>query len=203
MIAVLLGKKWKEEAVETKAHFKALADEIKKKHAEDHPNYQYAPRKPSEKKRRCTSRRDTSSVSKSVLADNASSEAAPQSNSSGIPQNDIYTATHSPTDSANVPVNTNNHFEAMLANQSSQYVMGFEEGNFLTFNRRRNSPVSLPNTNMLPSIASTNAQQFSLPQSNEPIIDQPDAQSAIDQALSEEWTDLDFDLDDYFIEDAQ
>jgi hypothetical protein len=52
--ACTIGDKWNNESYEVKAQFKALADEIKRKHAEDHPDYQYAPRKPSEKKRRNT-----------------------------------------------------------------------------------------------------------------------------------------------------
>lgn len=55
-IAVILGKQWRAEPEEAKLHFKNLAEEFKKKHAEEHPDYQYTPRKPSEKKRRATSR---------------------------------------------------------------------------------------------------------------------------------------------------
>src|SRR5437763_10346675 len=57
MAAVMLGKRWKTESDDVKAHFKHLADEIKAKHLQEHPDYQYAPRKPSEKKRRMTARR--------------------------------------------------------------------------------------------------------------------------------------------------
>jgi hypothetical protein len=57
MPAVILGKRWKSEPDEVKAHYKQLADEIKAKHMQEHPDYQYAPRKPSEKKRRMTARR--------------------------------------------------------------------------------------------------------------------------------------------------
>ncbi|GES65427.1 mating type protein MAT1-2-1 [Aspergillus terreus] len=46
--AIILGKQWKSESDETKLHFRNLAEELKKKHAEDHPDYQYSPRKPSE-----------------------------------------------------------------------------------------------------------------------------------------------------------
>jgi hypothetical protein len=49
---VILGKQWRAEPEEVKLHFKKLAEELKKKHAEEHPDYQYTPRKPSEKKRR-------------------------------------------------------------------------------------------------------------------------------------------------------
>lgn len=52
----MLGKQWKDEPEEVKAQYKARADELKKKHAEDFPDYQYTPRKPSEKKRRAPSR---------------------------------------------------------------------------------------------------------------------------------------------------
>ncbi|KAL4805463.1 hypothetical protein BDV18DRAFT_140950 [Aspergillus unguis] len=55
-ISVILGKQWRAEPEEAKLHFKNLAEEFKKKHAEEHPDYQYTPRKPSEKKRRATSR---------------------------------------------------------------------------------------------------------------------------------------------------
>jgi len=54
--AIMLGKQWKDEPEEVKAQYRAQAEEVKKKHAEKHPNYQYTPRKPSEKKRRASSR---------------------------------------------------------------------------------------------------------------------------------------------------
>jgi hypothetical protein len=38
-----------------------MAEEFKKKHAEEYPDYQYTPRKPSEKKRRATSRQSPKS----------------------------------------------------------------------------------------------------------------------------------------------
>lgn len=52
----MLGKQWKSEPDEVRAHYKALADEQKQKHAEEHPDYQYTPRRPSERKRRASSR---------------------------------------------------------------------------------------------------------------------------------------------------
>lgn len=55
ILAVTLGKQWNNEPEHVKAHFKALANEAKRKHAEDYPDYQYSPRKPSEKKRRILS----------------------------------------------------------------------------------------------------------------------------------------------------
>ncbi|KAL4894195.1 mating type protein MAT1-2-1 [Aspergillus ambiguus] len=55
-ISIILGKQWKSEGDETKVHFRNLAEEFKRKHAEDHPDYHYSPRKPSEKKRRTSSR---------------------------------------------------------------------------------------------------------------------------------------------------
>ncbi|KKK24882.1 hypothetical protein ARAM_000112 [Aspergillus rambellii] len=64
-ISIILGKQWKAESEEVKVHFKDLAEEFKKKHAEDHPDYQYTPRKPSEKKRRATSRRSPKHVKSS------------------------------------------------------------------------------------------------------------------------------------------
>ena len=55
--ALILGKQWRDESEEVKDRFKALAEELKKQHLRDHPDYQYQPRKPTEKKRRMTRRR--------------------------------------------------------------------------------------------------------------------------------------------------
>ncbi|PWY79413.1 mating-type HMG-box protein MAT1-2 [Aspergillus sclerotioniger CBS 115572] len=55
-ISVILGKQWKAESEDIRVEFKALADELKRKHAEAHPDYQYTPRRPFEKKRRTLSR---------------------------------------------------------------------------------------------------------------------------------------------------
>jgi hypothetical protein len=56
-ISVMLGKQWRNEPGEVRAEWKVKADKIKKQHAIDNPGYQYAPRKPSEKKRRMTARK--------------------------------------------------------------------------------------------------------------------------------------------------
>ncbi|KAF7594027.1 hypothetical protein BBP40_010305 [Aspergillus hancockii] len=55
-ISIILGKQWKAESEEVKVQFRSMAEELKKKHTEDHPDYHYTPRKPSEKKRRASSR---------------------------------------------------------------------------------------------------------------------------------------------------
>ena len=55
--AIILGKQWKSEDDAVKALYKRKADDLKKKHMEDHPDYQYQPRKPAEKKRRMTRRK--------------------------------------------------------------------------------------------------------------------------------------------------
>ena len=56
-LAIMLGQQWQNEMAEVKAQFKSMAEEIKKKHLSAHPNYQYQPRKPAEKKRRMTRRK--------------------------------------------------------------------------------------------------------------------------------------------------
>jgi len=53
----MLGEQWSRESAEVKARWKAVADDIKRKHSEMFPDYQYQPRKPSEKKRRMTRRK--------------------------------------------------------------------------------------------------------------------------------------------------
>jgi len=45
---------WKAEPQTIKDEWKQKADAVKAQHVRDHPNYQYQPRKPSEKKRRMT-----------------------------------------------------------------------------------------------------------------------------------------------------
>ncbi|KAL8807375.1 MAG: hypothetical protein Q9182_000714 [Xanthomendoza sp. 2 TL-2023] len=56
-IAIMLGKQWQNETADIKGQFKSMAEEIKKKHLNAHPTYQYQPRKPAEKKRRMTRRK--------------------------------------------------------------------------------------------------------------------------------------------------
>ncbi|KAL8781512.1 MAG: hypothetical protein Q9213_005985 [Squamulea squamosa] len=56
-ISIMLGQQWQNETADIKGQFKSMAEEIKKKHLSAHPNYQYQPRKPAEKKRRMTRRK--------------------------------------------------------------------------------------------------------------------------------------------------
>lgn len=56
-ISVILGKQWKAEQEDVKDRYRLMADILKNKHAAENPGYQYAPRKPSEKKRRMTARK--------------------------------------------------------------------------------------------------------------------------------------------------
>lgn len=58
-ISVILGKQWNGESEKVKNEYRARAEKIKRKHAVDNPGYQYAPRKPTEKKRRMTARKLT------------------------------------------------------------------------------------------------------------------------------------------------
>ncbi|KAK2750163.1 hypothetical protein FQN57_004659 [Myotisia sp. PD_48] len=151
-ISVLLGKKWKAESQETKKHFKDLADEIKKKHAEDNPDYQYAPRKPYEKKRRCTSRRDASGqkipIPNGLIASNAL-----QGNTSPMNQSDVLENASSPVSEGSIvlnngegrimpPIMVNNEFEAMLAHHTGQYIAGNPDPRMFAFHRRYSSPTS-------------------------------------------------------------
>ncbi|KAL6858177.1 hypothetical protein ACO1O0_005633 [Amphichorda felina] len=51
-ISQVLGSAWNTESREVRQKYKDMADEIKRALLEAHPDYQYKPRKPSEKKRR-------------------------------------------------------------------------------------------------------------------------------------------------------
>lgn len=55
--AIILGKQWNNEDEATKDEWRLKADDFKKQHAMIYPNYQYQPRKPSQKKRRVTRRK--------------------------------------------------------------------------------------------------------------------------------------------------
>ncbi|KAK0990279.1 hypothetical protein LTR91_008942 [Friedmanniomyces endolithicus] len=53
-ISVIIGDKWKGESDEVREIYKRKAEDVKRQHELNHPDYQYQPRKPSEKKRRMT-----------------------------------------------------------------------------------------------------------------------------------------------------
>ncbi|KAL9082595.1 MAG: hypothetical protein Q9165_008846 [Trypethelium subeluteriae] len=53
-ISKLLGNQWKAEAEAAREEWRAKAEKAKAEHSKAHPDYQYQPRKPSEKKKRWT-----------------------------------------------------------------------------------------------------------------------------------------------------
>ncbi|KAB8068059.1 mating type protein MAT1-2-1 [Aspergillus leporis] len=85
-ISIILGKQWKAESEETKVQFRSMAEELKKKHAKDHPDYHYTPRRPSEKKRRTSSRSCSKPTKrhKSLILTNDPSDASPPAMYSGM-----------------------------------------------------------------------------------------------------------------------
>lgn len=50
--ARILGARWNNETPAVREQYTRLADDLKREHAIKHPDYQYAPRRPSERKRR-------------------------------------------------------------------------------------------------------------------------------------------------------
>lgn len=58
-ISVIIGQQWRNESDSIKDAYKRKAESAKSQHALDHPDYQYQPRKPSEKKKRMTKRKLT------------------------------------------------------------------------------------------------------------------------------------------------
>ncbi|PGH26680.1 hypothetical protein AJ80_01626 [Polytolypa hystricis UAMH7299] len=193
-ISVLLGKKWKAEPAETKAHFKALADEIKRKHAEDHPDYQYAPRKPSEKKRRSTTRRHSQSTGLSNGQVAVGDAATPASQS-----DTAYESAFSPATDNGLSINENHHFEQtvpasvsqditnVMFGASSNFVLGVDEAGFMTFDRRR-----------FPTVATPPAPALSSAVNNITIAPQP--QMPANPITTTPWNNLDYDFDHYFLE---
>ncbi|KAI9798912.1 MAG: hypothetical protein M1826_005615 [Phylliscum demangeonii] len=67
-ISVILGSQWKTETAEIKARYQELAQFIKEQHRIQHPDYQYQPRKASERKRR-KSRRKVAALNSEVVGD--------------------------------------------------------------------------------------------------------------------------------------
>jgi hypothetical protein len=84
----VLGHRWRTEDEAIKAVFKKRAEDLKRKHIEQHPEYQYQPRKPSERKKRATkakaARRSSSSPS-------ASSHSTDMANAAAFPAPAVLT----------------------------------------------------------------------------------------------------------------
>lgn len=103
-ISKVLGKQWKDEPDHVKDKYRKMALEVKARHAIEYPNYQYAPRKPGEKKRRVTARklerlRDSQKSSNfpdpgMVITAGLDAQAEPESPTEPISyqQNDTFTA---------------------------------------------------------------------------------------------------------------
>nr|AKM95189.1 mating-type protein MAT1-2-1 [Cordyceps militaris]AKM95190.1 mating-type protein MAT1-2-1 [Cordyceps militaris]AKM95191.1 mating-type protein MAT1-2-1 [Cordyceps militaris]AKM95192.1 mating-type protein MAT1-2-1 [Cordyceps militaris]AKM95193.1 mating-type protein MAT1-2-1 [Cordyceps militaris] len=62
-VSQVLGKAWNAEPPEVRQRYKEMSERIKKALLERHPQYQYQPRKPSERKRRRKRTQDTESQS--------------------------------------------------------------------------------------------------------------------------------------------
>ncbi|KAL6713548.1 hypothetical protein ACLMJK_009013 [Lecanora helva] len=71
-ISVILGKQWKNEKESTKSRFINMAKQLKARHQIEHPEYQYQPRKPSQKKRRMTQRKKAALAEASASQPNSS-----------------------------------------------------------------------------------------------------------------------------------
>jgi len=82
MIAVIIGKMWQQETMEVRDYFTEKSEEAKRRHKEEHPDYTYQPRKPSEKKRRMTKKKaamlQLSASSPQSVANSSSSVVASQ-----------------------------------------------------------------------------------------------------------------------------
>ncbi|KAI1926311.1 hypothetical protein LOZ65_002542 [Ophidiomyces ophidiicola] len=188
-ISILLGKKWKSETAEVKAHFKTLAADIKRKHAEDHPDYQYTPRKPSEKKRRSASRRDgyfsaikNTQVNHPLFSGKFASNSTPNRN--GVDSSrDTSMPLENNDESKTPPTVIESDFDPLMMDRSASFVVGVDEGGFLTFHRRRRAPVSTSTTSSPPATTTaTQATSNLLSGGSNPT----------------EWNALDFDFDEYF-----
>ncbi|KAJ4201050.1 hypothetical protein NW767_007185 [Fusarium falciforme] len=76
-ISQILGRCWNLENRATRAEYKVRADEVKRLHYEKHPDYQYRPRRPSEKRRR-TNPSAATALGRAVQANQAAPQATAQ-----------------------------------------------------------------------------------------------------------------------------
>ncbi|KAM3455084.1 hypothetical protein MY3296_002654 [Beauveria thailandica] len=67
-VSQVLGKAWNAEPPEVRQRYKEMSEKIKKALLEQHPQYQYQPRKPSERRRRRKRPQNTSSQGSSETA---------------------------------------------------------------------------------------------------------------------------------------
>ncbi|RSL88198.1 hypothetical protein CDV31_016119 [Fusarium ambrosium] len=73
-ISQILGRCWNMESRAIRAEYKVRADEVKRLHYEKHPDYQYRPRRPSERRRRANPSAATA-LGRAVQANQAASQA--------------------------------------------------------------------------------------------------------------------------------
>ena len=93
-ISVILGKQWKDEPEDVKHRYRVMAEQIKEKHKVDHPQYQYAPRKPSEKKRRMTARKIAAALEQNEAVHTLTMEEAGDDGVSGSATPDVLDIEH-------------------------------------------------------------------------------------------------------------
>ncbi|CAD0086787.1 unnamed protein product [Aureobasidium vineae] len=99
-ISKIIGKMWRDESEPIKKQWKDKAENVKRQHLRDHPDYQYQPRKPHEKKRRMTKRKAMALAAQQ----NTPSTSAPASASASVDANmPAAFTTYSPTPSTVSP----------------------------------------------------------------------------------------------------
>jgi hypothetical protein len=125
-ISVILGKQWNEESEQVKNEYRARAEKIKKKHADDNPGYQYAPRKPSEKKRRMTARKAAQ-----LQADQAYSTADLSVSNQASPAYDLFDfnddAQHFSVNLPTQQASIEQHFDERLSAEISLNLLSFDD----------------------------------------------------------------------------
>ena len=89
---------WREESETVKKQWKDKAESVKRQHIRDHPDYQYQPRKPHEKKRRMTKRKAMAIAAQQNTPSASASTSASASFNADMPAgNSIFSPTPSIT----------------------------------------------------------------------------------------------------------
>ncbi|MCJ1396772.1 hypothetical protein MMC18_009664 [Xylographa bjoerkii] len=128
-ISVIMGKQWAEEDPVKRQQFMAMAEDIKKQHQLDNPNYCYQPRKPTDKKRRMTKKKAATLVN---MAEALTSSSATSFNTinpvtSGI----VSTANVNPASVSAIPSSANVASQGVKPSMPAQELQKTATGNFV------------------------------------------------------------------------
>lgn len=127
-----LGRRWKTEPDHVKQKYKTLAEELKAKHAAQYPDYQYAPRKPGEKKRRMTARKLEKLRQARNVQEASDFPSSESSSISGVDSPGHFTLTSNTAETSDFQHFPPNGFDNIDASASSPQPIQYQENDIFT-----------------------------------------------------------------------